>query len=117
MALDGITLAGEGVGRCETLSGYQLHPETVRRLACDAFIQRIVLDPKGVPLDLGRATWTFTPDQYRAIMIRDGGCRIPDCDAGPEDCQAHHTNVLGERWAAPTSTSGSRSAAARATTA
>jgi Domain of unknown function (DUF222) len=92
VAVDGTTLAAEGVGRCETLRGYQLHPETVRRLACDAFIQRIVLDPNGVPLDLGRATRTFTPDQYRAIMIRDGGCRIPDCDAGPEDCQAHHTD-------------------------
>src|SRR4051812_13901098 len=60
VALDDATLAGEGVGRCETLGGYQLHPETVRRLACDAFIQRIVLDSKGVPLDMGRATRTFT---------------------------------------------------------
>jgi hypothetical protein len=64
----------------------------VRRLACDAFIQRIVLNSDGVPLDLGRATRTFTPDQHRAIMIRDGGCRFPGCDARPEDCQAHHVN-------------------------
>jgi len=90
LATDDATLAGEAVGRCETLSGYQLHPDTVRRLACDAIIQRIVLDANGVPLDLGRATRTFTPDQYRAIMIRDGGCRIPGCDARPETCQAHH---------------------------
>jgi Domain of unknown function (DUF222) len=72
------------------VGGYQPHPETVRRLSCDAFIQRIVLDSKGVPLDMGRATRTFTPDQYRAIMIRDGGCRMPGCDIGPEGCQAHH---------------------------
>ncbi len=90
IAVDDATLAGEAVGRCETISGYQLHPETVRRLACDAFIQRIVLTSDGVPLDMGRATRTFTPDQYRAIMIRDGGCRMPGCDARPEDCQAHH---------------------------
>ncbi len=90
VAVDDATLAGEAVGRCETLSGYQLHPDTARRLACDAFIQRIVLDSNGVPLDMGRATRTFTPDQYRAIMIRDGGCRMPGCDARPEDCQAHH---------------------------
>ena len=90
VAVDAATLAGEAVGRCETFSGYQLHPESVRRLACDAIIQRIVLDANGVPLDMGRATRTFTPDQYRAIMIRDGGCRMPGCDAGPEDCQAHH---------------------------
>ena len=90
VAVDAATLAGEAVGRCETISGYQLHPDTVRRLACDAIIQRIVLDSNGVPLDMGRATRTFTPDQYRAIMIRDGGCRMPGCDAGPADCQAHH---------------------------
>jgi hypothetical protein len=90
VVVDDATLAGEAVGRCETISGYQLHPESVRRLACDAFIQRIVLNSEGVPLDMGRATRTFTPDQHRAIMIRDGGCRFPGCDARPEDCQAHH---------------------------
>ena len=96
VAIDDATLAGEAVGRCETFSGYQLGPETARRLACDAIIQRIVLDSNGVPLDMGRATRTFTPDQYRAIMIRDGGCRMPGCDAGPEDCQAHHATTFWE---------------------
>jgi hypothetical protein len=96
VVVDDTTLAGEAVGRCETISGYQLDPESVRRLACDAFIQRIVLDSHGVPLDMGRATRTFTPDQYRAIMVRDGGCRMPGCDAGPEDCQAHHATTHRE---------------------
>ena len=36
-----------------------------------------MLDSNGVPLDMGRATRTFTPDQYRAIMIRDGGASGP----------------------------------------
>jgi hypothetical protein len=94
--VDGATLSGEAVGRCETFSGYQLDPESVRRLACDAFIQRIVLDSNGVPLDMGRATRTFTPDQYRAIMVRDGGCRMVGCDAGPEDCEAHHATMHWE---------------------
>ena len=96
VVVDAATLAGEAVGRCETISGYQIHPESVRRLACDSFIQRIVLDSKGVPLDMGRATRTFTPDQYRAIMVRDGGCRMVGCDAGPEDCEAHHATTHWE---------------------
>ena len=45
---------------------------------------------------MGRATRTFTPDQYRAIMVRDGGCRMPGCDAGPEDCEAHHATTHWE---------------------
>ena len=83
-------------GVCETISGFRLHPETARRLACDAIIQRVVLDSHGVPLDMGRATRTFTPDQYRAIMLRDGGCRMPGCDAGPQDCEAHHATTHWE---------------------
>jgi hypothetical protein len=94
--VDAATLAGEAVGLCETISGYRLSPETVRRLACDAIIQRVVLDTAGVPLEMGRATRTFTPDQYRAIMLRDGGCRMPGCDAGPQDCEAHHSTTHWE---------------------
>jgi hypothetical protein len=90
VAVDAETLAGEAVGRCETISGYRVSPETLRRIACDAIVQRIVVNSEGVPLDMGRATRTFTPDQYRAIMLRDGGCRFPGCDAGPDQCEVHH---------------------------
>jgi Domain of unknown function (DUF222) len=62
----------------------------LRRIACDAIVQRIIVNSDGVPLDMGRATRTFTPDQYRAIMLRDGGCRFPGCDAGPDQCEVHH---------------------------
>jgi hypothetical protein len=96
LVADAASHAGEAVGLCETISGYRLNPETVRRLACDAFIQRVVMNSEGVPLDMGRATRTFTPNQYRAIMLRDGGCRMPGCDAGPEDCQAHHALTAWE---------------------
>jgi hypothetical protein len=96
VTVDAATLAGEAVGRCETLSGYRISPETARRLACDAVVQRIVINADGVPLDMGRAERTFTPDQYRAIMIRDGGCRFPGCDQGPENCEAHHAFVFWE---------------------
>jgi len=30
------------------------------------------------------------------IMVRDGGCRMPGCDAGPEDCEAHHATTHWE---------------------
>ncbi len=96
VTVDAETLAGEAVGRCETLSGYRISPETVRRLACDAIMQRIVVNAAGVSLEMGRAERTFTPDQYRAIMVRDGGCRFPGCDQGPERCEAHHAMVHWE---------------------
>jgi hypothetical protein len=91
---DAATVSGEAVGRCETISGYRLSPDTLRRLSCDAIIQRAVVDADGVVLDLGRATRTFTPDQYRAMVVRDGGCRWPGCDAPADDCEGHH----GDYW-------------------
>jgi hypothetical protein len=96
VTVDAETLAGEAVGRCETISGYRISPETARRIACDAIVQRIVVNADGVPPEMGRAERTFPPDQCRAIMVRDGGCRFPGCDQGPESCEAHHAMVFWE---------------------
>ena len=88
------TLRGLTVGLCQTLDGHRIAPEALLRIACDAISEILVVDADGVPLAMGRATRTFTPAQYRAIMIRDGGCRWPDCDAPPDDCEAHHARFF-----------------------
>jgi hypothetical protein len=84
------TLTGEAVGLCNTLDGHRVSPETLLRIACDSISEILVVDAKGVPLAMARATRTFTPSQYRAIMVRDGGCRWPGCDGRADDCEAHH---------------------------
>jgi hypothetical protein len=86
------TIAGETIGICETLDGRRVSPETLLRIACDSIAEILVVDARGVPLAMGRATRSFTPAQWRAIMIRDGGCRWPECDARPDDCEAHHAD-------------------------
>lgn len=87
---DAETLAGEAVGWACTDDGERLDPDTIRRIACHAFRQDVLVDRDGVVLDMGRATRTFTPDQYRALVIRDGGCRGPTCNAPPDQCNPHH---------------------------
>jgi hypothetical protein len=87
---DPATLRGDQVGECHLADGTRISPDTAHRIACDATIQQIVLDQTGVPLALGRSTRTFTPDQFRAMVARDGGCRC--CRASPEHCDAHHVN-------------------------
>ncbi len=87
---DAATLAGEQVGRAHSADGTRLSAETIRRLACDAFVQQILGGNDGVPLAMGRAARLFTPDQYRAMVVRDFGCRGPGCQAGPNECEAHH---------------------------
>lgn len=88
--VDLATLTGDHPGRSETEDGDVLHPETVRRLLCDARITRIVLDPEGVPVDVGRTSRTVTAAQWKALVVRDGGCVEPGCDRPPGWCDVHH---------------------------
>ncbi len=87
---DAATLAGAAVGRAHSSDGTRLSPSTVRRIACDAFVQQILVGAGTVPLAMGRAARLFTPDQHRAMVVRDLGCRGPDCDVGPDRCESHH---------------------------
>jgi hypothetical protein len=69
--------------------------ETVRRVACDASVRRVVVGAAGEPLDVGRATRTIPAAVRRALAVRDGGCRFPGCDRPPEWTDGHHI----EHWA------------------
>lgn len=67
-----------------------LTPPTVGRLACDATVHRIVLDPAGIPLNLGREVRLFTSAQRKALSARDRGCRFPGCCLPARYTDAHH---------------------------
>ncbi len=78
-----------------------LAPADLARLTCDAQIQRLVVDPSSVPLDIGRATRVVPPGIRAAVQARDGGCVIPGCDRPPGWCEAHHI----QHWSQGGSTS------------
>jgi hypothetical protein len=61
-----------------------------RRIACDAVITRVLISPQGQLLDLGRTTRVVTAAQWKALVVRDGGCVFPGCDRPATWCQAHH---------------------------
>lgn len=84
------TLTGDAVGECRLASGYRISPETARRVLCDAYAQDVHTDAGGVVLAMGRATRTFTPDQVRAMVVRDAHCRGPGCAVDPGHCESHH---------------------------
>jgi Domain of unknown function (DUF222)/HNH endonuclease len=65
-------------GPCQLDNGSALHPETARRLACDASLVRI-LERDGRPLSVGRKTRTVPPALRRALKARDQVCRFPGC--------------------------------------
>jgi Domain of unknown function (DUF222)/HNH endonuclease len=61
-----------------------------RWVACDADITRIVLDPDGVPLDVGRTQRLVTPALRRAVEARDRHCVFAGCGAPTWWCEVHH---------------------------
>lgn len=75
---------------CETGDGAPLHPEALRRMACDARIIPAVLDGDGHPLDLGRARYEPTAAQRRALATMYQTCAHPECEVPFRRCRIHH---------------------------
>lgn len=70
--------------------GASLPPSVWERLTCDCAIRRVVLDPAGMPLDVGRATRTATGAQRAALLARDRGCAYPGRCRPAGWTDAHH---------------------------
>jgi hypothetical protein len=84
------TSCGLGGRRSDTSEGTSLPAETVRRLACDASVSRVIVRGPSEPLDVGRTTRVVSPALRRALAVRDGGCAFPTCDRPVGWCDAHH---------------------------
>ena len=65
-------------------------PETARRLACDAGVTRLLTDPAGLPLDVGREQRTATAAIRRSLEQRDGHCVFTGCTVPAAWCDVHH---------------------------
>jgi hypothetical protein len=91
--VDAATLAGDEEGACQLEDGTALHPETARRLGCDASLVRI-LERDGRPLSVGRRTRSVPPALRRALKCRDPICRFPGC---PQRRYLHAHHV--DHWA------------------
>jgi len=68
----------------------ELPIETIRRMACEAEIIPVVLNSKGVVIDIGRASRLATRYQRKAIEAMYSHCAIPDCKVPISQCQPHH---------------------------
>jgi hypothetical protein len=75
---------------CETGGGLPLAVEAARRCACDAVIRKVVVDERGVPVNVGRRFRTATDAQWAALRTMYTGCAWFGCDAPLSWCQAHH---------------------------
>jgi hypothetical protein len=74
----------------ELETGEPLPTSTLSRLLCDSELTRIVFDPEGQVLDVGRAQRTYGGQLRRAVVARDRTCAYPGCDACPALGEVHH---------------------------
>ena len=84
--LDGVI---SGRGGCELEGGPVIHPETARRLLCQARVQTVIEDGAGQPVGLGRMSREPSAWMMRQLRYRDLECRFPGCGAR-RFTQAHH---------------------------
>lgn len=82
--------ARPGAGGSSLEWGGVISVEATRRLACDASITPVTVGPLGQVLDVGRRTRVVTPGIWAGLVVRDGGCAFPGCDAPVSRCDAHH---------------------------
>lgn len=88
-------LQGIPGGLHETENGDIIDVATLRMIACDCSVTRIVFGPDSEILDVGRKTRVWTSAQRRAIVARDRHCQGPGCRAKPRHCDIHHV----DHWA------------------
>jgi hypothetical protein len=70
--------------------GATISAARARWAACDADLTRLVLDPDGLPLDVGRTQRLCPPHLRRAVEHRDAHCIFAGCDAPTHWCEVHH---------------------------
>ena len=85
-SLEGL-LDGSRTGELE--AGGNLHPDIVRRLACDARIELVVEDESRGTIGIGRAARDVPPWMMRQLRRRDRTCTFPGCGSR-RWLEAHH---------------------------
>jgi hypothetical protein len=84
--------------RTERDRDQRLSTSTLELLMCDCTLSRVIVAGHSEVLDVGRATRTVTPAQWKALVARDRRCQAAGCNRPPSHCQAHHIVP----WGAPT---------------
>jgi hypothetical protein len=83
-----------GTGGCEVENGPVLHPETVRRLLCNAKFQTVVEDERGKVVAVASMRREPSAWMMRQLRWRDRECRFPGCGAR-RFVEAHHIRWWG----------------------
>jgi Domain of unknown function (DUF222) len=78
-----------GAGSATLEDGMPISTRTLQRLACDSTLSRVV-KADSVVVDVGRATRSVSPAQWRALKARHRTCAFPCCDRPINWTSPHH---------------------------
>lgn len=83
--------SGHGVGHIEGLET-PVSMRVVKQYTCAGGTQRVVIGENGRIIELGSPQRCFTPQQRRAIALRDGECSVPGCHVPAAWGEIHHVD-------------------------
>jgi 5-methylcytosine-specific restriction protein A len=83
--------ANKGVGYIDGLEA-PVSMRVIKQYTCTGGTQRVVFDDDGRIIELGSPQRCFTPQQRRAIALRDGECSIPGCHIPAAWTEIHHVD-------------------------
>jgi Domain of unknown function DUF222. len=80
---------GRGVG---FIGDVPISMRAVKQFTCTGGKQKVIFDDDGRIIVLGSPQRCFTPNQRKAITLRDGGCCVPGCRIPAAWCEIHHVD-------------------------
>jgi len=94
--LDGTSPELVAQARADAAHLGHLSRSTIEWISCDCDVSRVVMAGKSEVLDVGRASRTATPAQYKALVAKYGGCAVPGCECKAAWCDVHHIRPWAE---------------------
>lgn len=82
---------GHGVGYIDGIEA-PVSMRAITQYTCNGGTQNVVFAEDGRIIELGAAARCFTPQQRRAIALRDGECNVPGCHIPAAWCEIHHVD-------------------------
>jgi len=76
--------------RCETSVGTPIHAHDALRALLAGHVRRVVVDAKGVVVDMGRSSRLFTGYAREAAVLLVQRCDHPGCDLPAQFCDVDH---------------------------
>jgi hypothetical protein len=77
------------------IAGIPIPDSLLEQLRANASIELVLVDDDGAPLAVGPRTPALSPKIRRAVLLRDGKCRVPGC-ARRKGLEVHH--LLPRTW-------------------